>query len=363
MGLSSCVYDDGLPDDIDVPEADLAISFRIALKDVSPRLAASARTDDETWGGDYEKDLATGFAYENTIVADELQVFICNMSNVVVGTVTMRLCYPLEKNGDIYEYVGTIRPIGDTAFEHGGQYKIMVLANSPGYIMENGPMKNLRYAWTAPDNGSLVRNVNYIPMCGIKTFEFDTEKGERQNIGDIYMLRAVAKVTVCLNDRLADEGYRIDSLMLSWMQSSGYCMPKEFAGYSNTLDVPTDGCFMPFPDYFKTGFTQYNRTDDLKRRDIYFFMPEMSYREDTYIEVGMEDPEGNPFTGKIYLGVDYIGGKPSEDANHRWNIIRNHHYKYTVSGVPKDDDGFKFNVEIEKMIDGGTYDYEYNNLL
>lgn len=188
-----------------------------------------------------------------------------------------------------------------------------------------------------------------IPMYGVKThqnrinFNADVET----YLGEIFLLRAFAKITVCLSE---DSSISLNSVTLS-----GY--NKRFASaplgmYDNTVNRSLSEAVLHLaenssendPAGVALGFTQ---STDKKSWTIYVpeylnAGPSGTARSDcSYIELKAQDSD-------VTYRIDFRDYSVQSDDGQRFNIVRNFEYHYTVKLTP-----ILFRVTVNKWEFGG----------
>lgn len=188
-----------------------------------------------------------------------------------------------------------------------------------------------------------------IPMYGVKThqnrinFNADVET----YLGEIFLLRAFAKITVCLSE---DSSISLNSVTLS-----GY--NKRFASaplgmYDNTVNRSLSEAVLHLAENSSEndsagvalGFTQ---STDKKSWTIYVpeylnAGPSGTARSDcSYIELKAQDND-------VTYRIDFRDYSVQSDDGQRFNIVRNFEYHYTVKLTP-----ILFRVTVNKWEFGG----------
>ena len=160
----------------------------------------------------------------------------------------------------------------------------------------------------------------YIPMWGVVKIPATLTLGKQNQLPNIQMLRAMAKVSVKLRTDMTDYGYAIGSMTMNNYNTKGYCVPKtfnevdntsevRFANSLNVLDSHADKIALPttaplyLPEYDNSGANPTTITVNLNRNG----KPEGSYT----LEFRQYDTDGKP-TGMPYP------------------IQRNHYYEYWI---------------------------------
>ena len=258
-----------------------------------------------------------GNEWENTV--DNLQILIYDENNQYVGSVE-NLIQLL--NG---KYSGTL---STAAWETNKNYKVMAFANCPTIDNQNN-IGNLSYTRTDAD---------YIPMWGVTTTIFELTPGESDDIGGIDLLRAMAKVEVIMNA----EGYEIDKIAVDKSNPQGYCLPQGYSSVTETDKLDMEGLT---PASFNP------HTEDnpiIKEQDgkYYIYLPEYDNSTNAAtIQVTVND-ETYPLEFR-----NYENGTPIGDP---YDIVRNHIYRYTITGVNDGELTFEYRVllwdEVESQI-------------
>lgn len=178
-------------------------------------------------------------------------------------------------------------------------------------------------AWSEPS--TLTYNIDtetrkYIPMWGVVAIPATLTLGKQNQLPNIQMLRAMAKVSVKLRTDMAAYGYTISSMTVNNYNTQGYCVPRTFNEVDNTTDVRfanslnvlnshADKIALPttaplyLPEYDNSGTNPATITVNLNRNG----KPEGSYT----LEFRQYDTDGKP-TGTPYP------------------IQRNHYYEYWI---------------------------------
>ncbi|MDE6578826.1 MAG: hypothetical protein K2K58_11735 [Muribaculaceae bacterium] len=251
------------------------------------------------------------------------------------------------------------------------RYRLMIFTN--GYAPVEGSIDD---ALTFSQIGNQKAGFSAVPMWGTKEFTFeDLKQGEALNIGEIPLLRAMAMVRV----KLAPEGVydesigaprdnvSLISLSVNKYNQTGNFVPqlwKELTvtnqsshkfvltknpNQSLVADAYTIKWAADDNDKSKRMVTDedgaevyYNNTN-LNRENIYFYLPEINNDKDSPVKltIGYEvngyykesELDFRPLTqtGAPTESIDY--GQPTAATNYLWNIVRNHIYEFTITGV------------------------------
>ena len=277
-----------------------------------------------TWeNNDYPED---GNEWENTI--NDLQILIYDATtNAYVGRVE-NLIQLLDDR-----YSGTLSA---AAWKTNKDYKVMAFANCPTINNPNN-IGNLLYTRT---------DVEYIPMWGVTTTTLNLIPGESDDIGGIDLLRAMAKVEVNFSEDFPTDEYTIGDIIVSPYNTKGYCVPKGYASVDNTGDLDREEAgtaysFNPYLSESKSALT-------FKKEDgkYYIYLPEYNNSTNSAKIQVTVNGETYPLEFK-----NYENGTPTGDP---YDIVRNHIYRYTITGVNDGELTFEYRVllwdEVESQI-------------
>ena len=275
-----------------------------------------------TWENNDNPD--AGDKWENTI--DDLQIRIYEATtNKYVGKVDDLV--PLMEN----KYSGTL---SKATWQANTNYKVMVFANCP-LIDESVDISTLSYSHTDIDK------IDYIPMWGVTTAQFNLTPGVSEQIGEIKLLRSMAKVEIIMNA----DGYTIDNIAVDKSNTQGYCLPKGYDSVSETEQLDMEGTD---PASFHP-FTTFENPPIKKEQDgkYYIYLPEYKNTETSAAKIQVTV---NSETYELEF-KDYENGVPTGDP---YDIVRNHIYRYTITGVNDGKLTFEYKVllweEVESAI-------------
>lgn len=103
-------------------------------------------------------------------------------------------------------------------------------------------------------------NPEYLPMWGVQKVNFTLAAGKRQDLSDIDLLRAVAKVKVYLSNDMKKNGWSIHSMQLFNYNDKGYCMPGKYKDCEQTASLTHE----EFEHFFNSRQTRgITMTDDV----------------------------------------------------------------------------------------------------
>lgn len=175
-----------------------------------------------------------------------------------------------------------------------------------------------------------------IPMYGALNLDAELIESYEINCDPIQMLRSTALVTVKLSDNLIAQGIRLESCTIPQeINTTGYCLP------SNTLaitreDYQDENVFRPLSTSQVAG-TPFATADGGKSMEL--MMPEMANDGTLSMQVSFL-LDNTPLTGsfaKTLYFQNYTTSTPM-------NVIRNHHYVFTITGLTSEVDGMTVEV-------------------
>lgn len=255
-----------------------------------------------TWDPEQVTD-EEGVGWENEI--DDLQILIYDENDAYAGTVEGLF-------GSNDRYIGTL---SGTDWQS-GTYKFVVLANFTAANTDLAGLASITYN----------QNTDYIPMFGVTKGEFTFEAGENTNIGSIDLLRAMAKVEVNFSDDFPTDEYTIEDITISPYNAQGYCVPTGYASVETTGELDreeeTPASFNPLSSSPTNPLTF---TEENGKH--YIYLPEYENTETSAAKIKVT------VNGETYdlEFKDYENGAPKEGT--QYNIVRNHIYRYTITGV------------------------------
>lgn len=375
MAFTSCVCEDETCIEGGEDSHALYVSFRLSMQHASSAATKSTRgvvpsdPGGGKWGDEYEKSEAIPF--EETILKDRFHVTLYNAADKsCVGWLDNILCTQFVKSGsdDIYEFRGFLRLLKpETTVEELRRLtvRMMIVANQPD--MPFGALRHdlqdiddnpgdLRYYYIGQEN-----DFHAIPMWGVCSASLkDIGPGpeNRADMGSIALLRSMAKVEVRVNPNDGQlQDVHLESVTLNRANRSGFTLPGEW----NTLDDTRNlefGKTLRVP--YSPGVITSKRFDK-KSADggIVFYLPECENTVGDEIVMTVAYTVGSDHrTNEIYFRpYNEVTGKP--DSAPLWDIVRNHHYRYTIVGVGASHDDLRFKVSISDMEKGGDYVFDY----
>lgn len=348
-----------------------------------------------SWGDNYLS--ADGNAFENLLLGkDFFTPVVYEVSGGTPKQVgdfeLLTFSRSFLNNTTYYHIHGRFKPnseYDDVALLKDGSkdYRMAVFANIPNnwdvanpgnLITSSDPANygNIVYSHMSDGNpvGESVESVDAIdhgfdaiPMWGVTKVDFSgLKQGEVANITPVAckLLRAMAKVTVTFDLKEDQKNrVRLESLHLNYFNESGIVIPKEWMSAKYTTDLKYSDSFNAKDDTRKSGTDTtdswlngdprdasidesvfaystkkvYGLNESGKEGKISFYLPEVTNEEDRPLILNVRYTVGEDLKQNQLYFTQYSDGKPQileGKTNYSgWNIVRNHIYEYTVTGV------------------------------
>ena len=296
-------------------EGKVQVTFTLKLDDEGSASRGMSRAAGDTWGNEYESD--PGTVYDNRIT--NLQVVIYDNQNAFKCKVT-NLSFDKDEDKNVYTYLGSIEVPSETLTAN-TEYKIMVFANCTTDITSETDLSALSYTYNEGMD---------IPMWGVITQTLSLEPGSRQELDEISLLRAFAKVEVSMDV----EGYTLQSVSIDKSNKQGYCLPKDYTLVGNTTDLgrEEDTDITTFNPYYNSEKIE-GRTFTNENGTYYIYLPEYDNSTDdaAKIQVAVKNNATSEENTYDLEFKDYENGVPKDGT--QYDIVRNHIYRYTITGV------------------------------
>lgn len=332
----------------------IGVNFRVAVPIDESSSAATENNGNLTWGDEY--DMEEGLPDENRILWVDFSVaFFSEAEKTYIGKLERIQCVGGQLAGGQYTYEcnGVLKSKEDMTVEElveklrsAGRIRTLVTANvanlqqevlDAGISKPNDGLGTVEYSCS----GIFDRNFPAIPMWGVVTNDFsELTIGKSVSLGEVALLRSVAKVEVLVSEELqqaSNNAIKLNSVSVNRMNTTGYVLPgkwneieeTEKLEFSETLRIPDDVNEVEGCD-FKVG------TDGR----VVFYLPEcrnMAGESEIIMRVSY-NVEDEVRTGTIHL-CKYESGVPTGDL---WNVVRNHLYRYIITNTGE----IKFRVEV-----------------
>lgn len=337
IALSSCTYEERI--DGRNPQA-LYVTFRIATSGVP------GNADDGSWGDPYDTSEADDF--ENKILKDQFHVtfYDTESSNYVGRLEDIQPTDVVQSGTELQEFFQAELKLDKSISVEQlrtKNLKMMVVANVPevtdtelktAISSVDVGLGNLTYSYVGQPAKKDDENFPAIPMWGVCSPDLkNIAPGETTDLGKVDLLRAMAKVEVCVGTNTEGilDNVTVKSVTVSRVNTSGYGLPGKWNEIAKTTDLKFSET-LRVPADVKTAEKMFNADDD--GRTVVFYLPECKNGTAGNDEIkmtvtyaaGEEDKRGE------ILFCPYSGGSPVQNSE-RWDIVRNHHYKYEITSV------------------------------
>ena len=268
------------------------------------------------WGEEYNPSDG-GDAYDNRINPDQLYVKITHGGQIY--DVKKILKWQDGKNLSSHTFVGEVD------IDLKGQTK----------TMENARIEVFANWNPDAENGNVFsQGADYIPMWGVQTADITLAPGKREELQTIYLLRAMAKLQVCLTEEMASE-YALKSVTLNKHNATGFCMPTlPTNGISDTKDLGLENVLNA-----KTSDEQVSLPLSVVQngKDYVVYLPEIvndGLTDEDLLKITVELAEmaDGKATGNTEEGNFFIKDYADADNPKVIDIVRNHWYKYEIKG-------------------------------
>lgn len=302
--LSCAKDDDVLVGGEDNP---ITVSFVLSTQNTLTR----AESDIE-WGDNYTK--VDGNDFENQINSVALIVYNGN-TNVAEIRDFQYFAPTGEASDECAESYLLVAKIPNTIGAE-GNYRFVVVANA---TLKAGDVDNSTYS---------IADINTtgIPMWGVVTKSVSVNSNV--DLGTIHLLRAVAKIELKLDPTISSQ-FSIGEAKITTSNAKGYVFPSEKTVASTLILNHADQSFNPLYNESdlssNLGFT--TASDG---KSSYIYITEWQTRAANNAKIALQISDGSktyPFEVELR---NYVDGKPTGDYH---NIVRNHHYQYTITKV------------------------------
>lgn len=198
--------------------------------------------------GEEDEPKDPGTEMENSIDFSRFHVVFYQTNQQMAGILQNMVL--IHEGGNIYRLTGSL-PVSNKVLV-GNHFvgKMVVYAN---FDMSKADLqKDYNDTGIAEKSFNYEANPKYLPMWGVKKVDFTLAAGKRQDLSDIDLLRAVAKVKVNLSNDMKKNEWSIHSMQLFNYNNMGYCMPIKYAECKQTASL-THEEFEHFYDSKQTG--------------------------------------------------------------------------------------------------------------
>lgn len=346
---ASCVFD---ADRCDVPaDQPHNIMFTLSLEGENTKAE---------WADGY--DSVEGVPFDYRILPDQIRVVVYAYDETPLGEIQNLYYWPINESHTAFQFMGQMPEAFAEHFNPNDNkpYKFMVLANCADNL--SGP-QYITYSHTQliepSKDDKAAPSVSYaIPMWGVKEVDMISLFTEgTKDIGEIWLLRAAAKVEVKLSENVKNKGTTIKSATLKYYNQTGYVLPSGPFNYSDTRHLDQENCInvyrhtavnLPFVKDELTG-NYYVYVTEYDNRNY------AGERNKISLEFNIKN-EVKSFEDAISF-CEYVGGSPQEGTD--YNIVRNHIYQYEILSIAGDNIELQYTVadwDAENWGDGKDYE-------
>lgn len=326
LSTMSCGFDDGYDNEGNCDDV-VRVAFNMSFADSNTRAANNG------WA-DYDPK-EPGFAYENAVNPDQLQIKVCDADGKIIADVENVIALKGETEGN-YTITGTWDSAGDQLTK---AKKIMVFANcgSANVTQDNIAALSFDRADTR----------QYIPMWGVTTLNRALEVGKSNDLGTIYLLRSLAKVKVKLaggTEGMTARGYSLGTVTFNNYNGKGYTLPATYSTASDTKQIFFNNSLRPFASLAAEPLTM--TYEENNEESIMLYIPEYDNinaaadkKATITLNLKCDGVDDGTYTLQF---CNYTDG--AADPTTIYNIQRNHYYEYTVNK----DDRLNITLKVQK---------------
>ena len=343
---ASCIFDaDQCVMPADQPHA---VMFTVALDQQRTKAA---------WSEDYPSEV--GVPFDCRIIPEDLRVVIFAQDGSRVGVLRDLNYWPTNEAHTEFQFIGELPDEFVSYYnEHrdAPNYKFMVLANCSDNLSGE---EYITYRQTQLDPSS---NDAAIPMWGVLQADVTPLLNDTYlDLGEIWLLRAAAKIEVKLSEKEKDKGTQINSATLKYYNQTGYVLPSGAMYVTNTRNLDQENC----KKHYRHAALNLPFYKDEEKGIVYVYVTEydnINYpgeRNKISLEFNIKG-EDKAFEDAISF-CNYSGGKPQENSH--YDIVRNHIYEFEVLSIAGDNLELQYTVADWDAEDWGDgLDYEEHEL-
>lgn len=328
--LSLALLPTGCASDGDVlcPEPDNGTASYVTFRVVTPK-AMVTRTatrgvpdvdNAEIWGDGYLSE--AGVDFDNALIGNQFNVFITDSGGMLI-TKLRNLIYietTDSENNVVYSFSGEIPKDKVEDLKTYSNARIHIAANCGSDI-------SLSDALSFNHAGQPSKTFTAIPMWGVETFNFTTLKPGNNDVGEIWLLRAMAKVEIIIDTKVTDNFITaLTSASVKNANTRGYVLPQTWSTVADTKALSFKNSLKALPS--AAGISGMTPADDKTTDKIVFYLPETE-NTDGATEITLNYTlKGNESKSGVIKFAKYENGTPSDTY---YDIVRNHLYRFEVS--------------------------------
>ena len=174
-----------------------------------------------------------GTKMENSIDFSRFHVVFYQTNQQMAGILQNMVL--IHEGGNIYRLTGSLPVSNKVLVGNHFEGKMVVYANFD--MSSEDLQKDYNHTDIAQKAFDYEANPKYLPMWGVQNVNFTLAAGKRQDLEDIDLLRAVAKVKVYLSNDMKENGWRIHRMQLFNYNNQGYCMPGKYTDCEQTASL------------------------------------------------------------------------------------------------------------------------------
>ena len=206
--------------------------------------------------GEEDEPKDPGTEMENSIDFSRFHVVFYDANHRMAGILQNMVL--IHEGGSIYRLTGSLPVSNKVLVGNHFEGKMVVYANFK--MSEADLQKGYNDEIIAQKAFDYKANPEYLPMWGVQKVNFTLAAGKRQDLSDIDLLRAVAKVKVYLSNDMKKNGWSIHSMQLFNYNDKGYCMPGKYKDCEQTASLTHE----EFEHFFNSRQTRgITMTDDV----------------------------------------------------------------------------------------------------
>lgn len=277
--------------------------------------------------GEEDEPKDPGTEMENSIDFSRFHVVFYDANHRWAGILQNMVL--IHVGGNIYRLTGSL-PVSNKVLV-GNHFvgKMVVYANFD--MSSEDLQKDYNHTDIAQKAFDYEANPKYLPMWGVQKVDFTLAAGKRQDLSDIDLLRAVAKVKVYLSNDMKKNGWSIYSMHLFNYNNKGYCMPGKYTDCEQTASLTHE----EFEHFFNSRQTSGITMTD----DVPIYLPE-------YLNNGQEDVDKCIIKLKLARNGTVEQDAPGKDKEYTLrfkeytdegtegtttnDIVRDHYYIFEV---------------------------------
>lgn len=317
---ASCVSDaDQYLMSVDEPHG---VMFTVALDNQRTKAA---------WSETFPSEDGVPFDYR--IIPDAIHVVVYSENGTRIGVLQDLYYWPINESHTEFQFVGQL-PSEFVSYynEHldNTNYKFMVLANCGDDLSGED---HVTYSQTQLNPAS---NDSSIPMWGVLQADVSPLLSDsNMDIGEVWLLRAAAKIEVKLSENEKSKGTIINSAVLKYYNQTGYCLPSGWLQVADTRDLDQEDCIR----LYRHAAVNMPFYKDESSGSVYVYVTEYDNKnypgERNMISLEFNINGENKYFEDAISFCNYSGGKPQE--NSYYNIVRNHIYEFEIQSIAGDN--------------------------